>query len=231
MTQLFEEGVTTPKFEDLVGEGKTYADNDAVAKAIAEKNRFIEQLKQEARQAREDLISRINKQEAEDRLNSLDNVEPPNLDNQTNDGVKPEKVNFEELVAKELDKREAQRRTASNLETVKAKFVEVFGDDYATSVKQRAQELGIPLDFLEDAAKRSPQAVFAALGLAQQQKKEGLFTAPPQGHSFTPRTGSDKNYAYFNKLRKESPKDYYSPKVQNEMHRLAAEQGEAFYKE
>ncbi len=222
------------KFEDLVGDGKKYRDQEAAAKAIVEKDRFIEQLKRETAEMREAIAKRekesafIDKLEALTKAKSPDAQEPPAHDG-TDTGataVRPEDVE------KILEAREAKKRREDNLGSAINRLQELYGDDYKRHVSRQAQSLGMTTQELTDLAARSPDAFFRTLGVDTARQTDA-FTAPPRSSmSPPPAQAGVKNYAYFDKLRAEKGETYYfSPTVQNEMWNSLKQLGEeAFYK-
>lgn len=242
MTNLFD-NETTVSFDDLVGDGKKYADKEAAAKAIAEKDRFIEQLKQEAaeareaaRQARDKAAETANLQAFKDRMDELDrkySTLSPEGRNQPSPAREPEpQVDIAERVAAEVQRLSAQEKAASAARATEAKLLEVLGPDYKTVVKQRAQELGVGINFLNEAALVGPQVVLNLLGIDGTRKAPEQVAPPPTRHnaaSFVPNTGV-KNYSYYKQMAKENPTLYNTPAIQLEEMKEAVRLGADFYK-
>ena len=66
--QSTEDTPETSYYDRMVGEGKKFKDNEALAYSNFEKDRFIEQLKREQKELRDDLNSRLNMEELVNKL-------------------------------------------------------------------------------------------------------------------------------------------------------------------
>jgi hypothetical protein len=233
MTDIFEEPKVTPKLEDYVGEGKKYADNDAAAKAIAEKDAFINRLLQEARQKEEALQQAINTKAFEDRIKALEEAklaqrEEP-LQREATPPVAPQID--EEAIARVMAKREAENNRTRNLMSVQEKLTEVWGENYPSRVKARAAELNVPMEEVNRLAATSPSALFALLG-ATPQRPAGDVAPPPSRQNtaaFAPDVAVRGN-KYYTELRKTKPAEYFSPRIAAEEYNALKTLGpEKFY--
>jgi hypothetical protein len=207
------------KFEDLVGEGKKYKDPEAAAKAIVEKDRFIERLKQEAAEAREAAQKRINEEEFLTKLEALSRGKSPDAGNQPPaDGTQTAAVT-PEAVEEIINKREAARKRQANIEAVTSKLQETFGDDYKRHVQKQAQALGTTTAELTELAAKSPQAFLRLVGAEQAQRSDDAFSPPPRSSlSPPPSSGTTKNYSYYQRQRVEKGEGwYFSLPVQKEI--------------
>lgn len=223
---------TVKKFEDLVGEGKTYLDNDAVAKAIAEKDRFIEQLKRENAEARETAKSRLNEDQFLDKLEQRLKPQSPQVAPQEDragqgehTGVKPEDV-----VAL-IEQREVTKRREANLELVSQKLQGVYGSDWKNQVANQARQLGVSTTWLTNLASESPQMFYNAIALKEQTPVPGM--APPRSTLSTPMASNAnlKDYAYWQAQKKEKGEHwYFSTQVQQQVWKEVKALGEdVFY--
>lgn len=221
---LFEAPVVTPtevKFEDLVGEGKKYRDNDAAAKAMIEKDRFIEQLQREQSEARA-LITQQNKsQEILDRLEALrkPTAEDVSVQKDVERVVESKGLTIED-VDKLMADREASRRRASNVELVKQEMVKAHGSNYPSVLNSLAAKLGVTSEYIENMAGTAPQAL---LQLVKAEKPSQGFT-PPTSHSpgvFQPTGGGPQKRSFYKKIMDTDHDRYFSPAVQNQMYKDA----------
>lgn len=240
MTDLFEGSSdhedTEIKLEDLVGDGKKFKSIEDLAKGKLESDRFIAQLQQELKGIREELNTRITLTEFMDNFkNSNTQPNQPSGDNQDRPGgestaLKPE--DLRKLLDEELAKREQVNVARQNLNTVKQRLSEAFGPNYATRLENEAQKLGVTKEFLNNMAASTPSAFLRLVGVdaPAQKVNEDIFSPPTSQRTGTPLgNGTVKNKAYFDKIRQTDPKAYWTPAVQNELHREAARQGEAFF--
>lgn len=193
---------------ELVGEGKKFADNAALARAKVESDAFIKRILDEKRQVEEDLKTRINMQDFLDQVRTpVPSPQPTPVTNQEQasaSGLTP--ADLEAQIQRVMSQREADNARSRNLLTVKGKLEEALGENYAEQVKQRAKDLGLDIQYFNDTAARSPQAFFELMGL--NRPREALTTLPRPGSNPPVQAGNVKNFAYFNKMRKENPVEY-----------------------
>lgn len=223
---------------ELVGEGKKFADDAALARAKAESDLFIKRLQDENKKVRDELA----RQAAELKTRtSLDEFLQKVKDGQTaptggsNPDTKPDQTilneeKITEIIESRLTAKERTARESANVREVQEGLTKALGGNYVDVLNQKVEELGLDKDTLDALAKRSPKAFFAVLGVTVPAQKT-IFNAPngsvntPPGHS----TGT-RNYKYYNELKKKLPADqYYSPAIQNEMFENARKLGDDFY--
>lgn len=230
---LFDETNVTPKFEDFVGEGKKYKSNDDVAKALIEKDRFIERLKTEAEEARQVLSTRPlvdRSQEILDRIEAL-KVEP--VTERPVVTPTPERTEVKGLslddIERVLNEREQKKIAQGNIDKVKAALSEKYGDQWRTQLKSTAEKLNVNASFLENTAAQSPEAFFRLIGDVQTQ--ETLFTPPASSVTigFTPTAGTARNEDYYKKLKASDPKKYLSAEIRNQQYKDMMSLKEAYY--
>lgn len=230
---LFTGADQAPKLEDLVGEGKKYATPEAVAKAVVEKDNFIEQLKRETAALREEMAARTTAtdrtQEILDQLEALKNR--PVTEIQPTPVVERTEVKGLSLedVEKVIQQREARLQADRNVNAVKAKLVEQFGDRYGEALKQIADKNGLTPADLDDLAARSPQAV---LNLVVQTKPAQMVTPPdttvrPVG-GFAPTADGHKPRSWWNDFKAKDKAAYLSREMQMRQYKDAMALGEAF---
>lgn len=234
---LFEEAPVTnvsPKLDDFVGEGKKYRDAEAVAKALVEKDNFIERLKAEQEALRSELSTRPNvdrSQEILDRLESLNRREPV-TERQPEPSV-VERTEVKGLSAEDVDRilsdRERRAKAEANIAKVKEVLIEKFGDKYPQALKSMAEKNGLGTKFLDTMAAESPQAL---LNLMAVEKPETLFTPPNsvvQPGSFIPSSGNPRNEKYYKQLLATDKTKYFSAEVQNQQYKDMMALKEAYY--
>lgn len=245
MSDLFEDtndGESQPQpisFEDLVGEGKRYRDPDAVAKAVSEKDAFIEQLKKENAEMRTDLSSRMTLEELADKVfkgrdtgNPTEDPRPTQPQEPRVEENRPQIEDLSEQVRKLLMEERAKETRNGNIEKAKSALKEAYGADYKQAVLKAASELGVSEQYLADMSATTP-AGFMRLIESVVPRDNNSPTTPPAG-SFDSSRGAEpgfkkRNAAYYNELRKSDPKKYFSKEVQVEMYKQAREMGEAFF--
>lgn len=229
--------------EEYVGEGKKFKDAAALARAKAESDAFIARLQRETEGLRQDLSTRIKLEEFMDRMNSQNSsganqatqtAGTGNLEDGTaSNATSPDDI--EKLIEQRLAAREAEAARKRNLEATKTRLQEALGQDFAQELSNRTEALGLSKEFVSNLAETQPKALFALLGLDGQQtqrKEDGLFSAPRSSVNTSGLGTSgnqEKNWAYFEKIRKQNPAAYWSTQTQKEIHSQAAKLGERFY--
>lgn len=230
--------------ETLVGEGKKFKTTEDLAKAKMESDRFIQQLQGELSGLRTELSTRQTLEQLMDKFGAQrvpeTTTQSHNQNSQDGDGQNAVKTFSEDditrLVEDRLSKVEQARIHQANLASVQKALVESIGPDYVTHLKAKATELGVTEEYLNTMAKETPKAFLKLIDADSSQRATtpGLFTPPashgapsPNKQHFTP-TGQRKQ-SWYNDLKSKDASKYWSPEVQNQMHRDAINLGESFF--
>lgn len=223
-------------YDEFVGEGKKYKDNEAAGRALAEKDAFIEKLKGETSGLRQELKTRLSLEEAVTRISSskLPITEPEPKAPEPNIALSAsfDPASVGELIDKTLTDREANARRTRNAGVVEEKLQEAFGPTYKRTVKEQAQKLGLGEAFLKDLAAEQPQAFLKLFDVVPTHSNPAASTAPRSGintESFSRISDGTRRQSHFNEIRKKDPGRYWSVSVQNEIHKEALRQGESFF--
>lgn len=216
---------------DLVGEGQKYKDPDELAKAYANVEAHARRIEAENAQlrARKDL-----EDANRDRKNPRDDAQVPSnqVDNPSstpNSDAPGDKVDLRAQIREEFRALTDNERAERNLNDAVSRLIEIHGDEVAAAkaIQKKANELGVSVDWLRDSAKTSPTAFFATMGV----NNSGSFSTPAPSSDRRTDSGTQvkQNFEYFDKLRKENPKLYYSAATQREMMNNARTMGADFY--
>lgn len=138
-------------------------------------------------------------------------------------------ASLESLVEEAIRKREAEATTAENLRQVEETLTKVYGDKASDAVRTKAQELGMSLDSLQELAEKSPTAFLRLVGEQTSVSTPKTMTPSVNTQASTFNTSAERDWAYFQKLRRESPQRYYTPKVQQELMDQRTKLGDRFY--
>lgn len=266
MTNLFEntdtQQKTTPAvdlnetyYDKLVGNGKKFLDNEALAKAKVESDAFILRLQEEANGLRNELNTRLSVEEiinkmssdTEEHLKKQVNLEQTNqqmLQQQKTEENKPSytQEDIEKLVNAKLTEAENKRVHNANLTLIRETLKNKWGNDYVSQLKAKALELGLGEEFLQNLAKEQPKAFLKLIDANEDKQQHSnnsnassfenkLFSPPSNSRpntSFTPNSG-ERTQSYYNKLKSTNPSEYWSPRVQNQMHQDALRLEERFF--
>ncbi len=234
----FEEPTSPSVLGDLVGEGRKFNDVEALAKGKVEADRFIEQMKQENSALKADLEKQSYKLGVTNKMEEMASASPTELldPNNNNGGTSntantqpmSSEANIESLVEQTLKKRELENAAKSNIAVVEAELEKAYGTEASSAVQQKASELGLPLSELQSMAAKSPSAFMQLMGQSAPQ-----FSPMVQGsirtEGSTMQASSEKDFGYYQKLRRENSSLYYKPSTQRAMMADADRLGDKFY--
>jgi len=211
MTDIFtpvETNAPENAYSTLVGDGKKFADNEALARAKLESDRFIEQLKREQAEVREELNKRLTAEEILTQIKqSTPQPTPPSLTPEPPKPTAPSDIN--ELVKKALSEQTTEQKKAANMAAVTQKLAERFGADSQLHLNKKAAELGMSLDDLKRLAQDNPALFFKAIDADRPAPQVAPVIAPRGGANLPPTSG-ERDKAYYDKLRQSNPKYYFS---------------------
>ena len=234
------EAVTAPSVVgDLVGEGRKFNDVEALAKGKLEADKFIEQMKQENAALKADLEKQAYRLGVNDRLEEKASASTADLSgpNNNNSGTSDEantqlgssEANIESLVEQTLRKREQKTVADSNIALVEAELEKAYGTEAAATVRQKSEELGLPLAELQVMAAKSPSAFMQLMG-KPAPKANPLVQGSIRTEGSTMQASSEKDFGYYQRLRRENSSLYYKPSTQRQMMADADRLGDNFYR-
>jgi hypothetical protein len=247
MTNLLDEEPELPQqtdpnvdyFAELVGPGKKFQDEKALAKGKYESDSYIKLLEKrldESRQdylrVREENVARARLEELIDQLKT--GQQPPSsespLSERSQEKPRIDPTEIEALLDKKFSEFDKKKRDEENLNLVKSKLKEQYGSRYQDVLKNQIEELGLSEDDMAALARKSPTAFFKTVGLDSSRPPEN-FQTPPRSEqistSFKPRT-EKRTWNWYQNLKKQDPKTYHSREITLQMHKDAQELGEAF---
>ena len=217
--------------------GENWRDPETLAKGKLEADGYIKNLEDQLVQMREDmkkqdyqadLLAQLQNKATE--TTTVNNGESNNnngsINTQNTTGVVDEDT-LKSLVEKTLTQREKNSTVQQNLSQVDKELESSFGTEAAATVQKKAEELGMSMDRLRDIASESPSAFFTLIG-----QPEKTFSPMVQGSVRTEgvnmQASADRNWSYYQNLRRENPNQYYSPKVQQQLIQDKMKMGDKF---
>lgn len=217
--------------------GENWRDPETLAKGKLEADGYIKNLEDQLVQMREDmkkqdyqadLLAQLQNKATE--TTTVNNGESNNnngsIDTQNTTGVVDEDT-LKSLVEKTLTQREKNSTLQQNLSQVDKELESSFGTEAAATVQKKAEELGMSMDRLRDIASESPSAFFTLIG-----QPEKTFSPMVQGSVRTEgvnmQASADRNWSYYQSLRRENPNQYYSPKIQQQLIQDKMKMGDKF---
>lgn len=215
---------------ELVGEGKKYKSVEDALRSVPHSQEHINRLERELSELREDLDKRLNSEEALKQI--LEKKKGSEGEETPSDAITPDAI--KDLVKSTFNEVTQEEKQKSNIQTVEEALQNKWGEKTVETLKAKAAELGVSVQFMRDTAASSPKAFFNLVGLEGASTKPDHTTAPRHGdvnasamsesQSVRPNT-----YRWYQNLRKTNPKQYYDPKMQMQMHRDANKFGDDFY--
>lgn len=224
----------TVTLADLVGEDKKYKSPDDVAKAYAHAEGHIRNLERDlaALRAEKDVANNPNPTPQNPDPGQVNTPTPP-VEPRSDPNPRVDENDFRSRIREEVKALNEQSKAADNIETVASKLVQIYGDTAKASeaVRRRAQELGVSVEWLRDSSARSPSAFYATMGITTEGPTSRTTPAPhSEVNTNAQYGGKPKNFDYYDNIRKEDPKLYFSAAMQREMQSQAKAQGSDFYK-
>ena len=209
-------------FAELVGEGKKFRDPKELAKGKAYSDAHIANLEKtlaemraelQTRKTAEDLINQINL--ASNRVDPSRDQNPPVTEPNSNPDIKSGLT--PEDVERLFQEREAKQRREANLNKTTEKLREIHGDNAAAALQAKASELGVDTNYLKGLAQDNP-TIFLSLFNKPQESPKDIFNAPAPS-TFRPNQNTDtgEKWSDYNKVKKENPTLYWSPKFQRKL--------------
>lgn len=206
--------------------GENWKDPEVLAKGKLEADNYIKELERQLEQMREDL----GKQDyAKTLLDQLQNkaADPttaktamPNKDiggtteGNTNPALSEE--DLKSLVEKTLTAREQENTVKQNLAIVDQELEKSYGTEAKATILKKAEELGISLQRMQDIAAESPSAFFALIG-EPKKSFNPLIQGSVRTEGVNMQASTERNWNYYQKLRRENKNLYYTPKVQRQL--------------
>jgi hypothetical protein len=235
------QGQETPQQESFLdklvqAKGDNWRDPETLAKGKLEADGYIKNLEDQLATMREDMKKQDYQNEILTQLQnkatetSAVKTEVPNnntsVDTQNTTGAVNEE-DLKSLVEKALTEREKNNTVQQNLSQVDKELENSFGTEAEATVKKKAQELGMSMDRLREIASESPTAFFTLIG-EQQKSFSPLVQGSVRTEGVNMQSSTERDFNYYQKLRRENRNLYYSAKTQQQMFEDKNRLGEKF---
>lgn len=157
------------ELQNLVGEDKKYKSVEDALKSIPHSQQHISQLEQELAEMRErlesartvdDILDQINQPKQEEHKEPERKQESPQLSQD----------DIARIVDSRISEQERMQTAHQNQQAVVERMQELYGDKAEETYVHRAEELGVPVEWLNETASKSPQAVFELFGLNKKER-------------------------------------------------------------
>jgi hypothetical protein len=232
---------TTPQesyVQKLVeAKGENWKDPETLAKGKLEADGYIKTLEEQLTQMREDMKKQEYQAQVLEQLQNkaadstaAKTVAPSdngNTEGQNTTGNLSEE-DLKSLVEKTLTQREKYATVQHNLSQVDKSLVDRCGTEAAAVVQKKAAELGMSMDRLRDIAAESPNAFFTLIGEAPKIPTNPMVQGSVRTEGVNMQVSAERNWAYYQKLRRENPNEYYQPKTQQMLMADRVKMGDRF---
>jgi hypothetical protein len=218
-------------YEDLlVGEGKKFTNAEALARAKYESDRYIEQLKRENKELRVDLNGRANLEQLVSELQKTGTSTSTRTDvmgEQHSDSTPVSgtataqpvtKETIAELVKSIVTDSKTQDARANNIDRCVRQLQDAYGDSYVNKLEETSKKLNLSKKYLDDLAATSPEALLQLVGAPAPKVSVTAPRTSVQSTLSSQPKGGQKDWAYYQNLRKTNSREYFSTAVQNEIH-------------
>jgi len=219
--------------------GENWKDPEVLAKGKMEADAYIKNLEDQLSQMRDDLGKQDYAaqllQQLEGKASAPTTDKPLESNNDNTSGTVTEghtnlavsENDLKSLVEKTLTEREEQATANQNISSVDNKLQEMYGTEASNVLVNKSKELGISLERMQNLASESPSAFFTLLG-----EKQESFKPMTQGSVRTDgvamQSSSQRDWSYYQKLRRENRNEYYSPKIQQQLMEDKMRMGDKF---
>lgn len=223
--------------EQLVGDGKKFADVEALAKGKAASDEHIKNLEREKAILTQDYLKLREEYNAGPKLQEyIDKLEQQRLASSentlnANEDRKPmfDPKEVESLVSTKIQEYELTRKQEQNFNEVRNRLKTQLGTNFQEKLKTQIEEMGLTEEFVNTMARNHPEGLYRMFGLNQQSNND-MFQSPPSSQrnsSFAPNV-KKRDWTFYEEMRKTDPAKYHNPKTQLQIIEDAKDLGEAF---
>ena len=206
--------------------GDNWKDPEVLAKGKIEADGYIQKLEEQLTNMREDL----SKQDyAKDLLEQLQNkaADPINAKNampnndtggtsegNTNPNLSEE--DLKSLVERTLTERDKDSVVKQNLNLVNEEMEKSYGTDASVKIQNKAKELGLTIERMQEIAAESPNAFFNLIGEPKKDFKP-MVEGSVRTEGVNMQASNERDWSYYQNLRRDNRSLYYSPKIQRQL--------------
>jgi hypothetical protein len=218
---------TQDSFVDQLAQtkGENWRDPEVLAKGKIEADTYIQNLEGQLAEMRVDL----NKQDyAKEILETLQNKatdtssvfsEESDHTGGTNLGDTPSSVSedhLKSLVEKTLSQREKDTVVRQNIALVEESLKKEYGDAAPNKVSEKAKELGMSPEKMQEIASESPSAFFTLLG-KEHKTLQPMVSGSVRTESVNLQASTERDWSYYQAMRRENSSKYFTPSVQRQL--------------
>ena len=234
-TPSVKDQVTENFLEHLVGDGKKFTDQEALAKGKYESDVHVTNLERQLAELREDIDKGSKIDELMEMIrNQNQPKEPEDPPNDGNGETSPGQMSEEELKAlinTHVSERDTQATESRNVAEVDKALMDKFGDAAGRILTDKAAALSMSVDEMKSLASRNPKAFYRLMEMDSTRTGDSsnLLGGSQRSEGVPLKGVTTKDWAYYQDLRRKDKKLYYSPKMQQEIADARVAGGETFF--
>lgn len=224
--------------EELVGEGKKFKTVEDLARGKYTADHYVDHMKARMDELRQDYTKLYEthnagpslKETLDQYISELKQSQGTNQPlGQEDKSVPLDETKLNDIVRQHIQANKQLESEENNARMVESKLQEAYGPNYKQIASQQISQLNMKPEFFNELARQHPSVLLRTLGLEGQSNKEG-FQSPVQSTLRSDPFGKNKRTeAFYEKIRREKPLEYRSPRIQDQMFKDIEDQGEAFF--
>jgi hypothetical protein len=208
--------------------GEHWRDPETLAKGKLEADSYINDLESQLAQLREDLskqdYAKTLLEQLQNKATETTNVKSEVRSNNNNSGAETEgntsrevsEDTLKSLVEQTLTERERNNTVKQNLDSVNRQLEDKFGTEAKSKIERKSRELGISVQRMQEIASESPSAFFTLIG-EQVKPPQPMVSGSIRTEGVNMQKSDERNWAWYQNLRRTNKNEYYSPKVQQQI--------------
>lgn len=172
----------------------------------------------ESRAKIEELLDRVNGNREDNHVNNPnDRVELPIID----------ESKIEDLFSRKITQYEAEKKEQANFDYTLSELKKRYGENYQSALERHSAELDLSTEDVNFMARTKPKALLQMLPKPQAETFDSPIPSNRRSDNFSPST-TKRTWSYWQKIRKEDPQFYASPKATVQRLEDAKNLGEEF---
>jgi len=208
--------------------GEQWRDPEVLAKGKLEADTYISNLESQLKELKEDLgkqdYAKSLLEQLQNRATDTTNVNTGVQSNRNNSGTEAGNTTpdlsedtLKSLVEQTLTEREKQNTVKQNLDSVNHQLEQMYGTEAKAEIEKKASTLGMSVNRLQEIAAESPTAFFTLIG-EQRRSTQPIVTGTIRTEGVNMQSNNqERNWDYYQNLRRANKNLYYSPKVQQSL--------------
>lgn len=199
-------------------------ENEKLVRAKAESDFFIQSLQRELAEMRQELTKQHTVEEILTQIKTAS--QPPVQTQPSQEPVKDIKVevpDIKTLVQQTMAAEQDKSRRSRNETEMTQKLIDVYGADAQNQLNKKARELGVTIEWMREQAQTNPTVFSEIVGLNKKTPQTPSVFAPRTSTNLPPPSSGKRDRAYYEKLKSTNRSEYFSEKVQLQLHKDMAD--------